>query len=249
MMKNLIPISYYTAFSLYGLSLAFHLFRRIRLEIVTTAIALIANGFVLVMIAMSSGHIPVFQPFESFLLAAFILGLLCAFFTRPKDSIPGVKTWVWIEILLLLVITLFFDKNPSISQYGHSYIYIILFHALRIAALSFMLFSSAHFIQFRLDRKAGHADNTGLHDGRNHLLISAVFFLSAEYVGILWCQNGWGDFWMWSQNFFQSTLIVMYLMLAFHIPGKGPRSEGIRSLIGSLSGFFMLTLLVLRSLY
>jgi hypothetical protein len=84
------------------------------------------------------------------------------------------------------------------------------------------------------------------HQGRNYLVLGAVFFLSAEYVGIIWCQNGWGDFWMWSQNFLQSTLIVLYLMLALHIPGKSRKSEHIRSVIGGLSGYFMLTLTLLR---
>ena len=90
--------------------------------------------------------------------------------------------------------------------------------------------------------------NELLHQGMNFLILSSVTFLIAEYVGILWVQKGWGDFWMWSSGFFSSTLIVLYLMLAFHIPGKGRRSEGVRSVIGGLSALIMLTVVILRSL-
>jgi hypothetical protein len=41
---------------------------------------------------------------------------------------------------------------------------------------------------------------------------------------------------------------VLYFMLAFHVPGRNRRSDNARSLIGGMSGFFMLTLTVVRGL-
>ena len=247
-MKSLLLITYYSAFFLYEVAFAFHLLRRNSLETASALLALTANGAALMTIAISSGHMPVFNLFESCLLAIFILGLLGLLVTQPQDPLPDVRTWVWGEVSLLLVITLFSTKGFSAFQYDHDYLYIILFHGLRFTALSVALFSSAHFLQFRIDRKQGLHSHIRFHRGRNFLMLSAVLFLGAEYVGIVWCQNGWGDFWMWNSGFFQSTLIVLYFMFAFHIPGKGRLSEGIRSLTGGLSGFVMLILLVLRSL-
>lgn len=54
---------------------------------------------------------------------------------------------------------------------------------------------------------------------------------------------------MWSQNFLQSTFLVLYLMLAFHFPDKGKYSEDIRSLIGGLTGFAVLTMSIIRSFF
>ena len=156
--------------------------------------------------------------------------------------------WVWMEILLLLAIVLFFPKRPSPSLYDRNYLYLFLFFGFRKISLAVVLFAAAQFIQFRVERKRGIRGNGRLQKGRNFLLLGTLFFLTAEYSGIIWCQNGWGDFWHWSGGFFQSTLIVLYLMLALHLPGKGRHSEGIRSLVGGMSAFLMLTLIIIRHL-
>jgi hypothetical protein len=75
-----------------------------------------------------------------------------------------------------------------------------------------------------------------------------VFFLCSEYSGMIWCQKGWGDFWHWSATFFQSTLIILCLMFAFHIPGKNHRSDDIRSVIGAVTALVMLTIQVTKGL-
>ena len=247
-MQSLLYLTYLAAFLFYALAFALRLLDLRRAEHRLGLMALAANAACLTLLTISSGNLPVFELFESFLLATFVLGLLGLFCTRPEDRIPDIKTWVWLEILLLLFITLFSEKNASPAVYDHNDLYIVMFHGLRIVTLSVMLFSSALFIQFRVDRKRGGSSNRTAHKGRNFLLLGALLFLAAEYVGILWCQNGWGDFWHWSAGFFHSTLIVLYLMLAFHVPGKNYRAESIRSLLGGMSGFFVLSMILIRSL-
>jgi hypothetical protein len=148
-----------------------------------------------------------------------------------------------------LCITLFSPKGTAPALYDYGYIYIILFHVFRDIALALMLYSTTCFAQSILKREMDKRIILLSHQGRNFLLLSAVMFLIGEYVGIIWCQEGWGDFWMWSQTFFQSTFIVLYLMLAFHIPGKGRFSDDIRSAVGGMTGIVMLTLTILRSFY
>ena len=247
-MQNLSYFSYLAAFIFYVSTFALRLFDLRRAEQWVGLLALIANAACLTLLTVSSGNFPVFELFESFLLATFVLGLLGLFCVKPENPIPDTRTWVWLEILLLLFIILFSTKSASPAVYDHNYLYIVLFHGLRIITLSVMLFSSALFIQVRVERKRGVSANGTSHKGRNFLVLGAVLFLAAEYVGILWSQNGWGDFWHWNAGFFQSTLIVLYLMLVFHVPGKNARTENIRSLLGCMSGLFVLGMILIRSL-
>ncbi|MBN2419127.1 MAG: hypothetical protein JXL81_07055 [Deltaproteobacteria bacterium] len=220
-----------------------------RLELLTCSVSVLFNLSGLIILYYSSGNLPVFNLFESFWLITFILGATGLFTLFRGDFAAKIRRWLWIEILVIFCIMIFFPKEASIPTYDHGYSYIILFHAFRCMALALMLFSTAWFLQFIIQREMDERISILAHMGRNYLVLSAVFYLMGEYVGIIWCQRGWGDFWMWSQAFLQSTLVVIYLMLAFHIPGKGRKSEDIRCVIGGLSSVFFLTLAVMRSLY
>jgi hypothetical protein len=168
---------------------------------------------------------------------------------RFKGYIPAVRLYLWCEILILLCISLLFPKVPATTGYDYGYIYKVLFHILRPGSMAIMLISTAYFIRFILQREQNERTSMLAHMGRNYLLLSTVMFLLGEYVGIVWCQRGWGDFWTWNQDFLQSTIIIVYLMLAFHIPAKGRRAEDLRSLIGGLSGVVMVTLSIIRSYF
>lgn len=209
--------------------------------------ALVANVCTLTFATITFKHLPLFSLFESLVLAAFILGLLGIVFTKPEEQVPDVRMWVWSEIILLLGITLFFEKAPA-RYYDHNYLFNCLFHGLRVVALGVTLFSSAYYLQYWVNQKRNMPAGYLSHQGRNFLLLGSIFFLTAEYMGIIWCQNGWGDFWMWSAGFLQSTFIVLYFMLAFHIPGRSAQSERIRSLIGGMTAFVMLGLIMVRGL-
>ena len=245
-MINLLYYIYLAVFLLYASTFALAFLNLKKAEKWLGLIALTANAAVLTLIVVSSGHLPVFNLFESFLLVIFVLGGLGIFCSKPEDAFPCVRIWIWLEIMVLFGITFFSSKTPSFFSYAHDNLYVVLFHAFRIVALALALFSSAQFIQFRVERNRDAPANELSNTGRNYLLLSAIFFLAGEYVGIIWCRNGWGDLWRWSAGFFQSTLIVLYLMLVFHIPGKNYRSESFRSLLGGMSGFVMLTLTLIR---
>jgi ABC-type transport system involved in cytochrome c biogenesis permease subunit len=247
-MQDLLYFTYSAAFIFFASAFVLRLLKFRTAERFLVLLALVSNAACLTLLTVSGGNLPVFELFESFLLATFVLGLLGLFCIKPEGRVPDTRTWVWMEILLLLFITLFSTKSPSPPVYDHNDLYIVLFHGLRILTLSVMLFSSALFIQVRVDRKKGIVANGTSHKGRNFLVLGAVLFLAAEYVGIIWSQSGWGDFWHWNAGFFQSTLIVLYLMLVFHVPGKNYRAEGIRSLLGGMSGFFVLGMILIRSM-
>jgi len=255
----LVLLVYPFIFFFYALALVLKLLRLKDAGNFSFVAALITNAAALVLITVSSGHLPVFELFESFLLTAFILGILLLFsivygrgFIRntpnaETDARIVAGTWVLLEILFLLAVTLFFPKTASPSVYDHDNIYILLFFSFRIISLGTILFSSAQFIQFRREPQKGKCKNKLLQQGRNFLLLGTLLFLISEYAGIIWCQNGWGDFWHWNAGFFQSALIVFYLMVFFHIPhDSNKKTEGIRSVIGAMSGLFMAVCIILR---
>ena len=243
-----ISTGYVAVFFLYALTLFSCLMRWNSLSRLLSLMALVINGAILVGVSMVSGQPPVFEMFGGLLFVTFVLGFLGIFCCRVEEGRWNVKAWVWIEILLLFGITLFFSREPPPHRYHHTYPWVVLFHGFRCLALSFALFSSAHFIRFRSEPARKRVNNPLLAQGRNFLLLSAVAFLCGEYSGIIWCQNGWGDFWHWSPAFFQSTLIILCLMVAFHIPGKNSRSDDLRSVVAVVTPFLMLAIKVIKGL-
>lgn len=247
-MTDPISTGYAAAFVLYALTLLSCLVRWHVLSGFLSVTAVTVNGLVLAGISMISGQPPVFEIFGGLLFVTFILAVLAVSCCRTENGRLNVKSWVWIEILLLFSITLFFGKEPPPHRYHHTYPWVVLFHGFRCLSLSFALFSSAHFIRYRSEPVRKRVHNPLFKQGRNFLLMSAVSFLCAEYAGIIWCQNGWGDFWHWSPAFFQSTLIILCLMAAFHIPGKNPRSDDLRSVLAVMIPLLMLTIKVVKGL-
>lgn len=246
-MKNLISVGYATSYLFYAVTLICYLSSR-NLWRYPSIIAVTVNFSVLLLITISTGHFPFFNVFESFLFVTFILGGLELLCSQTEKNNLDVRSWVWIEILFLLGIVLFFPKEPSLYRPNHTFLWVVLFHGFRNLALATLLFSAAHFIRFRLEPKPRQFGNHYLFSGRNFLLLTTVFFLCSEYSGMIWCQMGWGDFWHWSATFFQSTVIILCLMVAFHIPGKNHRSDDIRSMVGTVTALLMLTIQVSKGL-
>ena len=247
-MKHLILAGYATSYFFYSVTLLTYFLRWRILWKYLSITAVTGNFLVLVLITTSSGHFPFFNVFESFLFVTFILGGLGHFCSQTEKHRLDVRSWVWIEILFLLTIVLFFPKESSFYRHNHTFLWVVLFHGFRNLALTTILFSAAHFIRFRLESKRKPLRNDIFLRGRNFLLLTTVLFLFSEYSGMIWCQNGWGDFWHWSATFFQSTVIILCLMFAFHIPGKNHRSFEIRSVIGAVTALVMVTIQVSQGL-
>ncbi len=249
-METALVAGYWATFLFYALACLFNVVRKQELEDLSVLMGLIVNIVSLILIVVWSRQAPAFQTFESLMLSASILAALGILYSKQEEQPLDVRFWVWLEVLLLLGIAAFYDKTPSPFVYDHNYLYILLFHVIRIAVVSLTLFASALYIQSRFDiRKGNSISSQRAHQGRNFLILGALLFLTAEYIGILWCLRGWGDFWMWGAGFFQSTLIVVFFMIAVHVPGSNYRSGNWRPRLGILSGFLVLTLTAIRSMF
>jgi hypothetical protein len=227
--------------------LSFRFLGRTKLERIFAWTALTGNGLLLGAIWVLSGHLPVFNLFESFLLTSFILGVLALAFTKEVPDRLCIRTWIWVEVLLLFGILLFYPKIQAPERFYDKDLYVVLFHVGRAAALAAMLFASGFYAEFLRTFRKSSSQKDPLHMGRNFLVLGAILFLVSEYVGILWCLSGWGDFWRWNYGFLSSTFIVLYLMLVFHLPGRGPISERMTSITGAMSSLVFMGITVSRS--
>ena len=249
-MKAALLGAYWMTFFCYACALGFNIFRKKRIENFWAWAGLTVNAVGLIINTILSGQAPAFHVFETLLFAAFLLTGVEILCSRHEETFPDVRFWVWLEVMILLGIAVFAHKSPSPYLYDHNYLYILLFHVIRTAVLSLTLFSSALYLQARFDiQKGNSASFHRAHQGRNFLLLGAVLFLVAEYVGIHWCLNGWGDFWQWGAGFLQSTLVIVFFMLAVHVPGSNHRPGNWRPRLGLLSGFLVLGLSLLRSAF
>jgi len=245
-MNHLISTGYVAAFGLYVATLIASLLEWNRLSRILSVTALTLTGCVLAGISIASRQPPIFEGFSGLMFVAFVLGALGSVACPREDNRIDVRAWAWIEVLLLFGITLFFPKDIPPHRFHHTYLWVILFHGTRGLALSFALFSAAHFISFRMKPAPRRGSDALFGRGRNFLLLSALSFLCGEYAGIVWCQNGWGDFWHWNPAFFQSTLIILCFMVAFHIPGKNAGFNDLRSVIAIMTPLLMLTVAVIK---
>jgi len=246
-MSEPVAIGYFLLFLCFGLVLCFRLLGWTRLERVFTWGTLVGNGLLVGSIWVLSGHVPVFNLFESFLLTVFILGMIALIFTDVTPERSCTRTWVWAEVILLFGILLFYPKTHAPERFYDKDLYVVLFHVGRAAALAVMLLASGFYADFlRPSRRSSSQEDT-LHMGRNFLVLGTILFLISEYAGIVWCLNGWGDFWRWNYGFLSSTFIMLYLMLVFHLPGRGLVSQRMHSITGAMNSLVFLGITVSRS--
>ena len=247
-MKDVLVFVYAGACFFYALALLLHLWKKRKLERASAAAGLVLNAMALGTVTLASGHLPVFNLFESLIFTAALITCLYFFFTRAEQRLPDLALWVLIEILLVLALALFSPAMLAVSRYDFVDPLVVCFFLFRVGALATILFSSACFIQARAAREdsGGAPDHFRL--GRNFLLLGTIFFLASEYSGMVWCQNGWGDVWRWGGAHLLSVYVFLYLMLAFHIQEKKSGVRGIRSLVAGMSGVVLLALTVLRGL-
>jgi len=238
---------YFLLFFSFILVLCFRLLGWIWLEKIFAWTALAGNGLLLGGIWGLSGHLPVFNLFESFLLTVFFLGVLGLAFTQESPDRFCSRTWIWAEVILLFGILLFYPKIQAPARFYDKDLYVVLFHVGRAAALAVMLLASGLYAGFLRDSRRSSSQEDPLHMGRNFLVLGTILFLISEYAGVLWCLNGWGDFWRWSYGFLSSAFIMLYLMLVFHLPGRGPVSQRMTSIMGAMNSLVFLGIAVSRS--
>jgi hypothetical protein len=211
-------------------------------------IALTFNAALIMHIIYRSGHFPVYNIFESFITSSFILGCLALFYRGLKRHIHAIRSLVWLEIPILMALARIISKEQLFTGFDYDYVNKFLFHFLRAASMSVMLYATAYYLQSLKEHEHSEWKGALAHMGRNFLLLGTTLYLLAEYTGVIWCQAEFGDFWTWTHRFLISTIMMFYLMVAFHIPGTGRRAEDLRAFTGGMGGIFFVSLTILSPL-
>lgn len=245
----MISLSTIGALLFYGIALLAHLYGWGVFSRNMAFLGVLANGSLLAALSISSKHLPVFNMFENMMATAFVLGVLGIFSRLEKCARWCPATWVWLQVLFVVGISLLFPWEPASYRVDSDFLWVVLFHGLRVVALGTGLFAAAHFIPFRFGKGDGSPGKALFLVGRSFLLVTTVLFLSSEYAGMIWCQSGWGDFWHWNGTFLKSTLIIVCFMFALHIPEKKNGSEGRRSVAGLAAVFLMLAVRISKGLW
>jgi hypothetical protein len=201
-------------------------------------LALVSHAAGLIFWTRQVAHLPIFTEFETFSSLGFVIGLLVLFCYWYNQF--SVQLWARLIIIGLLSAALLWPPTPPCFDYNHGYTYAILFHLFRRLALSLALFASAIFLSALLHRENAPAAAALRHQGRNALMAAVLIYFLSEDVGIIWCLKGWADIWRWSPGFMISSMVLIYLMLALHLPG-GSRKAGLwYTLVGISCGPLML---------
>ena len=203
-------------------------------------LALISHTWKLVSYSLQSGHLPIFNPAETLSFTAFVIGLLTLLSSWRNPHQVWVQRWSLATIVLLLATAILWPTPPPCYDYNHSYPYAVAFHLFRRLALALGLFASTLFLSSLITPSTALQSATQLRfQGRNTIMVAVLLYLLSEDTGIIWCLRGWGDIWHWSPGFMISTMVLVYLMLALHIPG-GSRKPGLwYSLVGLSCGPLM----------
>ncbi|MBN2809945.1 MAG: hypothetical protein JXR80_10675 [Deltaproteobacteria bacterium] len=203
--------------------------------------ALIGHGCLLGAGALHCGHLPIFTLPETLSVSALLLGCLALVFGWRYPGQSAVQPWALLLIVLLLGAAILQPPPPACFDYNHSYTYAVAFHLFRRLALGLTLFASVLFFNALL--QAGPAPHSAAqlrYQGRNAIMAAVLMYMLGEDVGIIWCLQGWGDVWHWSPTFALSTMVLVYLMLALHLPGGSRRPGFSYSLVGLSCGPLML---------
>ena len=203
-------------------------------------IALITHASGLVLWSQQVAHLPIFTPAETLSSLGFIIALLTLGLYWRSQYRFQIQLWTLIIISLLLTTAVLWPAAPPCFDYNHSYIYALLFHLFRRLALALGLFASAIFISALTCRNSNSPTAINLRgQGRLVIITATLAYLLSEDIGIIWCQKGWADIWRWSPGFMISTMVLIYLMLALHLPGGSRKPGNWYSLIGLSCGPIM----------
>ena len=203
--------------------------------------ALIGHSGQLLASSLKTGHLPVFTAIETLSGISLTIGWL-TFFTKwhDRDQIP-VRRFALTLIILLVAATCFWPPAAPCYDYNHSYPYAVAFHLFRRLALALALFAGAVFMAALASPSAFSESAAKLrYQGRNTIMAAMLIYLLSEDAGIIWCLRGWADIWHWSPNFVISTMVLIYLMLALHLPGGSRKPGRWYSLVGLSCGPLML---------
>lgn len=215
MIHLLIPL-YYSTLGLLILHIAATLLGIRKYEILFQAIILGFSFTSVVMMAITSGHLPVSGDFEKLQCMVFYI-LLFSTLNNIALSTTRIRFYSFFS-LIILAIPLLGELQTSEHYIIYDHFEVVLFFQLRTLSMAFFALSVTCSIEAFFAKQMNNSEQNLIHLARNYGLLGAAAFLGGEFFGSLWALYGWGDPWRWSRGFFMAGAMFLLSMIAGHIP-------------------------------
>lgn len=175
------------------------------------------------------GRPPLSGAWEAFAMQALWLNLMALWPTGNREADRSLGAWTWTVAGLFLAIFLFMERKLYPDWFNYEYFWTRAFFLLRNASLSFFVFAACAALAGlrRFITPAGRS--LLLLWARNFLLLGTAVFLAGEFCGFTWRLRWLGDYWSWSRNFLEATLVFLLVTAALHLPPRWAARPGVRT--------------------
>ncbi|MFZ5450561.1 MAG: hypothetical protein ACOZF2_01620 [Thermodesulfobacteriota bacterium] len=186
----------------------------------TGVLALFSGLILLGGICAQTGRPPLSGSFEAFSYMALVLVILAlpSQFGKEADRALAVLTWGAASLLLAILALVPRQVNPD--WYMYQYYWTRAFFLCRLTSMALLFYSAL----IALSWPRGSLENEPLRSyvtrSRRFLILGTAVFLVGEVSGFYWRLTWLGDYWSWSRNFLESTMIFILASIALHLPPK-----------------------------
>lgn len=175
------------------------------------------------------GRPPLSGAWEAFAMQALCLDALALWPCGHPEADRSLRAWAWAAAGLFLAIFLALERKLYPDWFNYEYHWARLFFILRNASLSFFVFSALAALAGLRRGLAPAGKSLLLIWSRNFLLLGTAVFLAGEFCGFTWRLQWLGDYWSWSRNFLEATLVFLLVTAALHLPPRWAARPGVRT--------------------
>jgi hypothetical protein len=204
-------------------------------------LALLAGLILIGGICAQTGRPPLSGAFESFCFMALVLSCLALASQFGKEASPLLAAITWGAAALLLALLVLVPRQVNPDWFFYQYGWTRAFFLCRACAMALLLYSSLTALSWPGGPQETAARSALVTRSRRFLILGTALFLVGEASGFYWCLMWQGDYWRWSRNFLESTMIFLLASAALHLPPKlAVRPRALR-VAYSLPGFLAIT--------
>ncbi|HAY22678.1 hypothetical protein [Desulfobacca acetoxidans] len=216
-------------------------FFRLPLVRVMGFLALLAGLFLVAGICLQIGRPPLSGAFESFSYMALVLSFLALTSLFGKEASPLLAAVSWGTAALLLAILVIMPRQVNPDWFIYEYGWTRSFFFCRLSSMALLIYSSLTALSWPRGSQDTETRRAMVSRSRRFLILGTALFLVGEASGFYWCLVWRGDYWRWSRNFLESTMIFLLASAALHLPPKLAVRPQILRLAYSLPGFLSMT--------
>ena len=186
-----------------------------------TGVMALAAGLILVGgICVQTGRPPLSGAFEALSFMALVLASLALASQFGKEADPLLAALTWGAAALLLALLGLVPRLVNPDWYIYQYGWTRAFFLLRLLAMAFLFYSALVALSWPKGLQEIEVRHTLVTRSRRFLILGTALFLVGEVCGFYWCLTWLGDYWRWSRNFLESTMIFLLASAALHLPPK-----------------------------